>query len=135
MSTPTSKTLLEELLHTLPDWDQPELNLEQGKVYFFRDGDQVVRYESGTITRHAIAILICEEQQPSIDYEWLSTLEVKTFPQKEFDDLPLFTPGDIIPPDVLRYRFLSAQTGPLLHERDDEGNWKHYRYDNGEVPF
>lgn len=62
---PLKVSLLEELLCTLPQWDVPELNLEPGRVYHFRDDDYVVRYENGSITRHLIADLL-ERIPPSI---------------------------------------------------------------------
>lgn len=40
-----------EIFSTLPEWDVPALELAAGRTYFFRDGETIVRYRDGNITR------------------------------------------------------------------------------------
>lgn len=50
----TFMPIVKELFDTLPEWDVPELNLEPGKTYFFRDSRSihVVRIRDGAIKRY-----------------------------------------------------------------------------------
>lgn len=49
-------TIDPELFSTLPEWDVPALDLAAGKTYFFRDGNEAIRYRDGSITRAKVVL-------------------------------------------------------------------------------
>lgn len=118
-----------ELFGTLPEWDVPALELAAGKTYFFSNGEEIVRYRDGSITRCKTELL------PSYYLTPKPTPEDEAIPDGPIVTMPdgpvanAIDGTDVVAEELPEYEILKDLWDGLPWERRETGGyWRDDQY-------